>query len=49
MKINNLKVDNFRLFDDMKLQLNGKNTVIFGVNGTGKTSILKSINLLYIK
>ncbi len=31
----------------MKLQLNGKNTVIFGVNGTGKTSILKSINLLY--
>ena len=47
MKINNLKVDNFRLFDDMKLQLNGKNTVIFGVNGTGKTSILKSINLLY--
>ena len=47
MKINNLKVDNFRLFDDMKLQLNGKNTVIFGVNRTGKTSILKSINLLY--
>lgn len=47
MKINNLKVDNFRLFDDMKLQLNGKNTVIFGINGTGKTSILKSINLLY--
>lgn len=47
MKINNLKVDNFCLFDDMKLQLNGKNTVIFGVNGTGKTSILKSINLLY--
>ena len=47
MKINNLKVDNFRLFDDMKLQLNGKNTVIFRVNGTGKTSILKSINLLY--
>ena len=46
-KINHLKVDNFRLFDDMKLQLNGKNTVIFGVNGTGKTSILKSINLLY--
>lgn len=47
MKINNLKVDNFCSFDDIKLQLNGKNTVIFGINGTGKTSILKSINLLY--
>lgn len=47
MKINNLKAENFHLFNDIKLQLNGKNTIIFGINGTGKTSILKSINLLY--
>ncbi len=47
MKINHLKVNDFHVFDDIELQLNGKSTVIFGINGTGKTSILKSINLLY--
>lgn len=47
MKINRLKLENFRLFDRAELQLDGKSTVIFGVNGTGKTSVLTSINLLY--
>lgn len=47
MKINRLELKNFRSFDRAELQLNGKSTVIFGVNGTGKTSVLTSINLLY--
>ena len=47
MKINRLELENFRSFDKAELQLDGKSTVIFGVNGTGKTSVLKSINLLY--
>ena len=47
MKINRLELENFRSFDRAELQLDGKSTVIFGVNGTGKTSVLKSINLLY--
>ena len=47
MKINSLELENFRLFDSAELKLDGKSTVIFGVNGTGKTSVLKSINLLY--
>ena len=47
MKIENLKINNFHSFDDVELSLNGKSTVIFGINGTGKTSILKSVNLLY--
>ena len=47
MKINRLELENFRLFDRAELQLDGKSTVIFGVNGTGKTSVLASINLLY--
>lgn len=47
MKINSLEFENFRSFDRAELRLDGKSTVIFGVNGTGKTSVLKSVNLLY--
>lgn len=47
MKINRLEISNFRSFNKELLFLDGKSTVIFGINGTGKSSILKSINLLY--
>lgn len=47
MKIETLRLNNFRSFDNVELKFDGKSTVIFGVNGTGKTSVLKSINLLY--
>ena len=33
MKINRLELENFRSFDRAELQLDGKSTVIFGVNG----------------
>ena len=47
MKIVKLRLNNFKSFDNAKLEFGGKSTVIFGVNGTGKTSVLKGINLLY--
>ena len=47
MKIHSLEFENFRSFDRAELRLDGKSTVIFGVNGTGKTSVLKGVNLLY--
>ena len=47
MKINTLELNNFRSLHHIDIELDGKSTVIFGVNGTGKSSILKSINLLY--
>lgn len=47
MKIDSLRIENFRSFDEAELQLRGKSTILFGINGTGKTSILKSVNLLY--
>lgn len=47
MKIDRLRLTNFKSMDNAELQLDGKSTILFGVNGTGKTSILKSINLLY--
>lgn len=38
---------NFKSIAEAELTLNGKSTVLFGVNGTGKSSVLRSINLLY--
>lgn len=46
MKILNLNLQNFKGFRTNSFDLDGKSTVIFGVNGTGKTSILSAINYL---
>lgn len=47
MKINKLSLTNFKSITETELVLNGKSTVFFGINGTGKSSVLRSINLLY--
>lgn len=47
MKINTLELNNFRSLHHIDIELDGKSTILFGVNGTGKSSVLKSINLLY--
>ncbi len=47
VKINKLYLTNFRSITEAELVLNGKSTVLFGINGTGKSTVLRSINLLY--
>lgn len=47
MRIENIILDNFRAIDYAKLDLHGKSTIIFGINGTGKSSVLRSIDLLF--
>lgn len=47
MRIERLEAQNFRAFDELDLYLNGKSTVIFGENGTGKSTILSIINYLF--
>lgn len=47
MKINCINVSNYKGIENLTLNLNGKSTVIFGVNGTGKTTILSAINRLF--
>lgn len=47
MRLENIKLENFRAIDFAELKLDGKSTVIFGINGTGKSSTLRAINLLY--
>ena len=47
MKIKRLDITDFRGFSQAEIELDGMSTVFFGVNGVGKTSILRSVNLLY--
>ena len=46
MPISRLFIKNFRPFRELDLDLNKKNLLIRGSNGSGKTSILEAINLL---
>lgn len=46
MRIQSIELTNYKIFKNQKFELNGKSTVIFGVNGTGKSTVLSAINHL---
>lgn len=46
MRLTNLNLNNFKGFESCDLNIDGRSTIIFGVNGTGKTSILEAVNYL---
>ena len=46
--INKLKIEHFRNFDKLSIDLNNRWNVILGDNGSGKTNILESISLFEI-
>ncbi len=46
MQIKEVYIENFRGIEKMKLVFNGKNAVIIGSNGVGKSSILHAITIL---
>ena len=47
MKLNSITLQNFKGIENLIVELDGKSTVIFGINGVGKSTILRSIDLLY--
>lgn len=47
MRLEYIELKNFRAVESARLELDQKSTVIFGINGTGKSTILRAINLLY--
>ena len=47
MLIKSLYLENFRLFETKKIELSQEKTLILGENGTGKTSILESLEILF--
>lgn len=49
MKIEKIELKNFKAFSNAEITLGCKSSVFFGINGMGKTSLLRTINLLYAK
>lgn len=47
MKIQHLQIHNFKVFRDVDLFFGGKSTVLFGVNGVGKSTVLSAINYIF--
>ena len=47
MKIKKVTLNNFRGISFSELNLEEKSTVFYGINGVGKTTILRAIDLLY--
>lgn len=47
MKIQKVILTNFKGIDYSELNLEGRSTVFYGINGVGKTTILRAIDLLY--
>lgn len=47
MKIQRIRANNFKGFEDLDINLNGKSTVIFGINGTGKSTVLSIVNYIF--
>lgn len=47
MKVKTIKVSDFKGIDNLEIPFEGKSTIIFGVNGVGKSTILRAIDLIY--
>lgn len=47
MRINKLDLHNFRGIKEQVIELDGKTSVFFGINGTGKSTVLRGINILF--
>lgn len=47
MKLKSITLQNFKGIENLNIELDGKTTVIFGINGVGKSTILRAVDLLY--
>lgn len=47
MKVKVIKVHDFKGIDSLEIPFDGKSTIIFGINGVGKSTVLRSIDLIY--
>lgn len=47
MKLKAIKLQNFKGIENLTISLNEKTTILFGINGVGKSTILRAVDLLY--
>lgn len=46
VRLQELTLINYKIFTEQRFVLNGKSTIIFGINGTGKSTVLSAVNYL---
>jgi len=47
MKLKSITLQNFKGIENLTIALDEKTTVLFGINGVGKSTILRAVDLLY--
>ncbi|MBR1634145.1 MAG: AAA family ATPase [Lachnospiraceae bacterium] len=47
MRIQKISLKNFRGIPNIDIDLSGKSVIFFGINGVGKSSILRAVDLLF--
>lgn len=47
MRLLNLKLSNFRGVEEVNIDFDGKSAIIYGINGMGKSTVLRACNLLF--
>lgn len=47
MKLKSITLQNFRGIEKLTIVLDEKTTVFFGINGVGKSTILRAVDLIY--
>lgn len=47
MKLKSITLQNFKGIEKLTIVLDGKTTVLFGINGVGKSTILRAVDLIY--
>ncbi len=47
MWLKEILIHNYRGIEDLEIPFDGKTTILFGINGVGKTSILNAVDILY--
>lgn len=47
MRIKSVQCSNFKGYKSLNINLSGKSAIIFGINGTGKTTLLSIINYVF--
>ena len=47
MKLKTVRLRNFKGIEELFFPFDGKTTILFGVNGVGKSTILRAVDLIY--
>ena len=47
LKLKSITLVNFKGFEDLTIDFGGKSTIFFGINGVGKSTVLRAIDILY--